>query len=85
MSCCGNCETNAGPCTNLARVPQMGAISTASVVGVPLVASAGAVAGGWGGYQLAKKQGTAVRIIALLVGAYAGSRVLPMATDAVGL
>ena len=85
MSCCGNCATNAGPCTNLARAPQMGAISTASVAGVPLVASAGAIAGGWGGWALARKQGTAVKVLALLVGAYAGAWVLPMATDAVGV
>ena len=85
MSCCQNCATNAGPCSSLARNPQMGAISTASVAGVPLVASAGAVAGGWGGWQLARKQSTVVKILALLVGGYAGARVLPAATDAVGV
>lgn len=85
MSCCQNCATNAGPCSILASNPQMGAISTASVVGIPLVASAGAVAGGWGGWTLARKQSTAVKVLALLVGAYVGARVLPMASDSVGI
>ena len=82
---CSNCAQGL-PCSNrLARNPQLGAVSTASVAGVPVVAAVGAVGGGWGGWALAKKQSTPVKVLALLVGAFAGSRLAPAATDAVGL
>ena len=81
---CSNCAQGL-PCSNLSRNPQMGAISTTSVAGVPVVAAVGAVGGGWVGWALARKQGMVVKLLALAVGAYAGSRVLPAATDAVGL
>lgn len=81
---CSNCAQGL-PCTSLSRNPQMGAISTASVAGVPVVAAVGAVGGGWGGWELARRQSTPVKVIALLVGAFAGSRLAPAATDAVGL
>lgn len=70
------------------RRRHVGAISTATVAGVPVVAAAGGVAGGWGGWTLASmvaKRSTILKVIGLAAGAYAGYVVAPKATDAVGL
>ncbi len=94
MACCGNCEHGTGPClgaggrSHLAELPRVGAISTASVAGIPLVATAGAVGGGWGGWALARmvsKRNMALNVLGAAAGAYVGWNVAPKATDAVGL
>jgi len=66
----------------------IGAISTATIAGLPVVAAVGAAGGGWGGWALASmvsKKSMLLKVLGAAAGAYAGYTVAPKVTDAVGL
>lgn len=92
MACCGNCAQGA-PCASLGssltqRNPTLGAISTASVAGLPIVATLGGVGGALVGLKGAKMlgaRGTIGKGAGLVLGAIVGWRALPSVTDAVGI
>lgn len=94
-ACCGSCAQG-GVCAvsgaprtlGEVRVVQIGAVSSSTVAGVPVVSSLGGLAGAFAGWWLGKKffgRSTAGKAVVAAAGAYAGYKALPMATDAAGI